>query len=200
VTFTRFILPFLKPARWDLLLPLLLALASALAVLALGAEPWAARLALDGDSLAAEPWRLLSYVVAHEHPVTALGNGIAVTVGMSMTARASGRWVAWAGFLGSVVLAGLYTWMLMGKDATLLGASPAVYAALGMGGTSWLKMRDEITYQRRADWMAGFGVLGVVAFALAVPRLLDNPVRWVHAVGIAWGAALGIAGRREWGD
>ena len=195
--FLRFALPVVRPHLWDLL-------AVAVVILALQAADtlsgghFAQALGLDPGLIGAEPWRLLTWPLGQPGWLAAIGNAVGLTVGLTMASRCSGRLVAWGGLLGATLLAGLWSWYDLDTGELLSGASAAMYAALGMGLVAWLRVRHELTYAKRSDWLAGFGTIGVVLLALAVPRLMEAPAQWIHAIGFSWGAALVALTPRSW--
>jgi len=195
--FTTFALPLFRPQRFDIAL-LLALLLGVHATLALGELDGIALAGLHADQAARQPWRLLTYFLVHPGWVPTVGNGIGLVVGMTMTARVAGAWIAWLGLLGGVLLPGLWLWFGLEGDQSMAGSSPALYATLGMGTVAWIRMRHELTYHRRRDRLAGFGILGLVGFALAMPLLLQSPVRGVHAVGVLWGGLLVGLSPRHW--
>ena len=194
--FTSFALPLFRPLRLDIVA--VLGLIVTVHAIGVSADlDLMARAGLHAEQTARQPWRLVTYAVVHPGWVPAIGNSIAVVVGMTMCARATGPGVAWLGLSGGVFLPGLWLWFGLEGDQSMGGSSPAVYAALGMGAVAWNRMRHELTYHRRRDWLAGFGTLGLVALALAMPLLLQSPVRGGHAVGFTWGALLVGLSRRH---
>jgi hypothetical protein len=194
--FTRFILPFAAPR-----LPGLSAVAALFLIVALLDELSGAghvsALALEPGKVTAEPWRMVTWCFAQEGWVQAFGNAIGLGVGLSMMARCSGRTPAWIGLIGSILLPALWAWRDMAPDAQLYGASTALYGALGMGLVAWRKMRHELTYTKRTDWVGGFAVLAIVGFTLVIPRLLDAPARWIHIIGFAWGFLVALLYPRD---
>lgn len=195
--FTTFALPLFRPRRLDIAL-LLVLLICVHAMLSLAQWDGVSLAGLHADQAARQPWRLLSYFLVHPGWVPTVGNGVGLVVGMTMTARVAGSWTAWLGLLGGVLLPGLWLWFGLEGDQSMAGSSPALYATLGMGTVAWIRMRHELTYHRRRDRMAGFGTLGLVAFALTMPLLLQSPVRGVHAVGVVWGGLLVGLSPRPW--
>lgn len=187
--FTRFIWP-LAPAR----LYGVFAVAALFLVVGLldaltggtGSSTWGLR----PDMLRNEPWRLLTWCLAQEGWLQASANAIGLGVGLTMTARCAGRAATWAGLIGSILLPALWASRDMVDGATLYGASTALYGSLGMGLVAWRRVRLELTYTQKQDWLAGFAVLGLVSFTLVIPRLLDAPARGIHIIAFCWGALL----------
>jgi membrane associated rhomboid family serine protease len=195
--FTSFALPFFHPRRpdiaaWLLLLPVIAVLQSAAAMELIEGGQLRANIATS------EPWRLVTYIFLHPNLPTAIGNAAGLVIGMTMAARTVGPLLAWLGVLGATVLPGL--WLSSGLEGSesMIGASPVLYGCLAMGGCAWLRMRHELTYSQRSDRMAGFATWALVAFALAVPLLLQSPVRGVHTIGFLWGGLLVGLGPRHW--
>jgi hypothetical protein len=194
--FTRFILPFATPRLLGLAGMAFLFLVLSL-IDSLSGEGFSALWVLEPSRLGEEPWRLLTWCFAQEGWVQASGNAVGLTIGLSMMARCSGQGAAWLGLSGSILLPALWAWHDMGPNDQLYGASTALYGALGMGLVSWRKMRHELTYTQREDWVAGFAVLLLVGFTLAIPRLLDAPARWIHIISFAWGASVAVLYPRD---
>ena len=195
--FLRFALPVVRPRLWDLTFAAVLILALQTADTLLGGQ-LAQSLGLDPSLIRTEPWRLLTWPLSQPGWLAAIGNAVGLTVGLSMASRCSGRLVAWGGLLGATLLAGLWSWYDLEAGELLSGASAAMYAALGMGLVAWLRVRHELPYATRSDWLAGFGTIGVVLLALAVPRLMEAPAQWIHAIGFTGGAALVALTPRTW--
>ncbi|MCP4868992.1 MAG: rhomboid family intramembrane serine protease [Proteobacteria bacterium] len=188
--FLRFAFPLVRPRRWDLVF---------VAVLLLAGVLWSDQLlGLDPGKLADEPWRVATWVLAQQGPLQAAGNGIGLAIGMTMAARCGGGWAAWTGMAGAILLPGIWSWYWMEPGELLVGASPVLYGALGMGAVSWVRVRHELTYARRKDWMAGFATLGLVALTLAIPMLADETVRGVHVIGFVWGGLVLALIPRDW--
>jgi len=191
VPFLRFAFPLVRPRRWDLL---------AVAIVLFAGVLWSDEfLGLDPGKLADEPWRLATWVLAQQGPLQALANGIGLAVGMTMAVRCSGGWAAWTGMAGAVLLPGIWSWYWMEPGELLVGASPVLYGALGMGAMSWTRVHQELTYARRKDWMAGFATLGLVALTLPIPFLADATARGVHVIGFVWGGLVIALTPRDWG-
>jgi membrane associated rhomboid family serine protease len=197
VPFVRFALPIGRPPLWDVLL-----LAGVLIALGLVASfveaDLVGALALEGGRVGAQPWRLLTWIVVQADWLGVATAAVGLTVGMTMAARRAGRRIAWGGLAGAALLPGLYAWWALEPTEVLAGASAALYCALGMGFGAWFQMRHELTYRRRVDRIAALGALGLVALALAIPRVVDAPVRWIHVIGFAWGLVLLLVAPSGW--
>lgn len=187
MTFTNFALPMLPERRWDLMVLGLLFGGLYLLDRALSLGLGEALSVEKGHTLT-QPWRLLLYVLVQPDAWKAVGVAISVPVGLTMVVRSSGTWVAWGGALAGTLAGGLLAWWW--QDVPLRGASSLLYAALGMAGVAWFRMRDELTYARRVDWIAGFGTLGLVAAALALPLVLRQRFHPEYLATFAVGAAV----------
>ncbi len=191
VQFTRFALPALPPRRWDLLgLGLIFAALFGLDR-ALGIGEW---LSVEKGRALTQPWRLLLYVLVQGDVWKAVGVAVSVPVGLNMVVRSSGGWVAWAGALAGTLVGGLLAWWW--QEVPPLGASALLYTALGMAAVAWWRMRDELTYARRIDRIAGFGTLALVGAALALPLVMEQPFHAEYlATSVVGALVVGIAPR-----
>lgn len=195
--FLRFALPVGRPLLWDVLL-----LAAVLVILqvvgATSGLDLVGALALEGGRIGSQPWRLFSWVTVQADWLGVATAAVGLVVGMTMASRQAGRRISWGGLAGGALLPGLYAWWALEPGEVLAGASTALYAALGMGFGAWYRLRSELTYRRRADRLAAFSALGLVALALAVPRVVDAPVRWIHVIGFLWGLLLLLLAPSGW--
>jgi hypothetical protein len=194
VTFTRFALPVLPPRRWDLFAfgLLFLAMYAIDRSFGLGLGP---AIAVEKGRTLHAPWRLLAYVLIQSDAWKAVGVAAAIPVGLTMVARCSGTWVAWGGALAGTLAGGLFAWWW--QDVPRLGAASLLYAALGMAAVAWFRMRDELTYARRIDWIAGFGTLGLVAAALGLPLYFEQPFHVEYlAISVLGAAIVALAPRQ----
>ncbi len=193
MTFTRFALPVLPTRRWDLVaLGLLFAALYALdRGLGLGLGEV---LSVEKGRTLHQPWRLLGYVLVQPDAWKAVGVAASVPVGLTMVVRSCGGWTAWGGALAGTLLGGLLAWWW--QDVPRLGAASLVYTALGMAAVAWFRMREELTYARRVDWIAGFGTLLLVLAALGMPLLMKQPFHPEYlATSILGGAVVALSPR-----
>jgi hypothetical protein len=195
--FVRFALPVGRPLLWDVLL-LAAVLVTLQVVAAISGVDLVGALALEGGRVGHQPWRLLTWVTVQADWLGVATAAVGLVVGMTMASRWAGRRISWAGLAGAALLPGMYAWWALEPGEVLAGASAALYAALGMGFGAWFQLRHELTYRRRADRIAAFGALGLVALALAVPRMVDAPVRWIHVIGFGWGLLLLLLAPSGW--
>ena len=194
MSFVNFVLPVLKPRRWDFLAfgLLFVAVDGLDRLLHLGLGP---ALDLDAGSLQA-PWRLLSYALIQPDPWRAAGAALAVPVGMTMAARTCGPAAAWTGILVGAVV-GALGHLLLTPTPGLLGASALLYAALAMGTVAWFRVRDELSFARRVDWLAGFGTLGLVLTSLLMPIVGQEPFHPEYALAFVAGLVVTAAWPRH---
>lgn len=187
VTFTRFALPVLPSRRWDLvglgLVFGLLYIVDRAVGLGMGEA-----LAVEKGHTLHQPWRLLLYAVVQADAWKAVGVSVSVPVALTMVVRSSGGWVAWGGALGGTLLGGLLAWWW--QDVPRLGASSLLYAGLGMAAVAWWRMRDELSFARRVDQIAGFGTLALVGAALALPLLMRQPFHAEYLATALFGGAV----------
>lgn len=214
--FLTFVLPFFSPRQWHaLVLPILLVAVTLVRAEEGGTlEAWGA---IRGGRLLTEPLAVLTYALPHTHWGFALGNGVGLAVGLTMASRTIGARAAWGGLLLGTVVAGLHLSWTLRSDMAVVGASPAVFVALGLASVAWLRMREEITYPRRVDRLAGFATLFLTSAAMATPFLLEaaqgtlsnftpeefgtfvlRRIQPVHLTGLAVGALWGALLPRSW--
>jgi membrane associated rhomboid family serine protease len=197
VPFLRFALPFGRPTRWDIVvLSLIVVIAHALRV---GLDIDTLRGgAFTASAIPAAPWRLVSFALVHASWGHAIGNAAGLMIAGSMASRAGGTRLAFGGVLGASLIAGLLLWWRLPSGVVFAGSSPALFAALGMGATSWFRLREELTYARRADRMAGAATIGLVLLAVAWPILRNDVPQLIHWIGLGWGALLAAVVPRTW--
>lgn len=139
---------------------------------AAGGSPWFARgVAVSSRVLTSEPWRAVTALTLHADAVHVFGNAISGTVFVSAVQRRLGAGgavlaVLAAGTLGNV--ANAIAHRLMGGDHSSIGASTAVFGAIGLlAATQVVLDRPEAT--RRRTWVeiaapivGGFALLGAL--------------------------------------
>jgi membrane associated rhomboid family serine protease len=149
---------------------------------------WLATGALDARAGAAQWWRALTALTLHLDQAHLLGN-LLFGVGIGVLAgRVFGPGIAWASIVAAGAL-GNYVDMLISPSAhRSVGASTAVFAALGLlAGFAWrrrLTLRERFRYR----WAPLFGGVCLLAFLGAGGEHVDA---LGHLLGFAAGLAFG---------
>jgi rhomboid protease GluP len=140
----------------------------------------AAELILHG-----EPWRAVTALTLHANPAHLLGNAVACAVFVTAVGRALGP-----GLGGSLVLVSgaggnVLNALLQGAHHDAVGASTAVFGAVGLlGGLQFGRRR-----RRRGAWLPVAGSLALLAL-LGSDREADIVA---HLFGLLVGGVLGVA-------
>lgn len=139
--------------------------------------------------LQGEFWRAVTALTLHADIAHALSNSIAAALFLSavfniMGVGFGGALVLLAGAGGNLVNAYLHGWP---HDS--IGASTAVFGAVGLLGSLGMKRRSRKAFGRRRAWLP-------VAAALALLGMLGSGGQrvdiWAHLLGLVAGAVLGI--------
>ncbi|HXI49770.1 MAG TPA: rhomboid family intramembrane serine protease [Steroidobacteraceae bacterium] len=144
-----------------------------------------------GDLQAGAPsewWRAVTALTLHLDQEHLLGNLLfGVLAGMA-AARLLGDGVAWASILGAAALANYMEILIAPVTHRAVGASTAVFAALGLlAGIAWrsrLTLRERLWY-RSAPLIAGICLLTLLGAGNAHIDVLG------HALGFIFGTAVG---------
>lgn len=152
---------------------------------------WLAAGRVDGIGIrAGEWWRTLTALTLHSGVGHLLGNiGFGVLFG-GLAARLVGNGVAWLGIVTAAAAGNALNTVLLDSTHRSIGASTAVFAALGLlGGFVW---RAKLMSQDRWAWRLG-PVIGAVAL-LAYTGTGDAETDiGAHLSGFACGFAAGMA-------
>lgn len=187
--FVSFALPLLNPRRWDAVALGILVVVVFLLDRGLGLQ-LADVLSVEPQLTLSEPWRLLGYALIQPNAWNVVGVAVAAPVGLTMATRTCGGLAGWVGVLGGTLLGALLAHVFGSEAGRLTGAAAMLYAALGMGAVAWFRVRDELSYGKRVDWVAGFGTLALVALALAFPLVRRMAFHPEYAVTTLFGALL----------
>jgi rhomboid protease GluP len=150
---------------------------------------WLATGAIDARTGgAAEWWRPITALTLHLDQAHLLGN-LLFGVGFGVLAgRVFGPGVAWASILGAAALGNYLDMLISPPVHRAVGASTAVFAALGMlAGFAWgqrLTLRERFRYR----WAPLFGGVCLLAFLGAGGEHVDL---LGHVLGFSAGLALG---------
>lgn len=146
-----------------------------------------ARLILHG-----EPWRVITALTLHADAAHVLGNVVAGTVFLGFLFRRLGAGrgtflTVLAGALANLANAGLHA--AMGTPHRSIGASTAVFAAVGLLAASQIAVDREVGARRWTERAAP------VVGGLALLGLLGSSAHsdlWAHLLGLVVGALLGL--------
>jgi rhomboid protease GluP len=143
----------------------------------------------DLDAAAArEWWRAVTALTLHVDQEHLLGNVLFGVVAGAAAGRLLGPGLAWAGILGAATLANYVEILISPITHRAVGASTAVFAALGMlSGMAWrqqLSARERLWY-RWAPLIAGVCLLTLLGAGREHVDVLG------HALGFAFGLIVG---------
>jgi membrane associated rhomboid family serine protease len=154
-----------------------------------------------GRMQAGEWWRAATALSLHADLPHVAGNILFGGVLGVVLAQSVGLGLAWWGFLLSGALGNLANAWIHGPEHVSLGASTAVFGALGLQvAYEWMR-RADLDYRRWRRWVPvimGFGLLawlGAGGVHVEDPRSLEGLERvdiGAHALGFACGAGLGL--------
>ena len=149
---------------------------------------WLESGALEPQAGAGEWWRAVTALTLHLDQAHLLGN-LLFGVGIGILAgRVFGPGLAWASILGASAVANYLDMLISPSTHRAVGASTAVFAALGLlAGFAWrqrLTLRERFRY-RWAPLFAGVCLLGFLGAGGEHVDVLG------HALGFATGIALG---------
>ena len=144
-----------------------------------------------GDLQAGAPsewWRAVTALTLHLDQEHLLGNLLFGVIAGLAAARLLGDGVAWASILGAAALANYAEMLIAPVTHRAVGASTAVFAALGLlAGMAWrqrLSLRERLWY-RWAPLIAGICLLTLLGAGNAHVDILG------HALGFIFGTAVG---------
>ena len=156
----------------------------------LPALSWFVRGSADAQRIVqGELWRTVTALTLHADVAHVLSNGIALALFLSGVSSLVG-----AGLAGALVLlagagGNLANAFLHGSSHVSVGASTAVFGAVGLLGSLAVKRRRRSSLSRWRDWLP-------VAAALALLGMLGSSGQrvdiWAHLLGLLVGAMLGI--------
>jgi membrane associated rhomboid family serine protease len=149
---------------------------------------WLSRGALDSGA-AREWWRAVTALTLHLDQEHLLGNLLfGVFAGMAAS-RLLGSGVAWASILGAGALANYVEILIAPAAHRAVGASTAVFAALGLlAGLAWrqrLTLRERRWY-RWAPLIAGICLLTLLGAGNAHVDVLGHALGFLFGVGVGW--------------
>jgi len=171
----------------------LLVVALAAANFALGRD-WVEAGRIDGAAMFAGAWwRAATALTLHGSAEHLAGNLVFGSVFGWFAGRYLGSGVAWLGTLAAGTLGNIINVLVMGGDHRALGASTAVFAALGLLAT-WVWAGRRATRER---WVYRWGpVIAAVALLAYTGAGGENTDVGAHLWGFAAGLAAGLGAAR----
>jgi rhomboid protease GluP len=167
---------------------LILLLTAYCAGIGLFGADWLALGALDAGA-PHEWWRALTALTLHLDQEHLLGNLLFGVVAGIAAGRLLGPGVAWASILGAGALANYAEILLAPASHRAIGASTAVFAALGLlAGLAWrqrLTLRERRWY-RWAPLIAGVCLLTFLGAGTEHVDVLGHALGFVFGVGVGW--------------
>jgi membrane associated rhomboid family serine protease len=160
---------------------------------------WFAIGALDAGA-PAQWWRSITALTLHLDQEHLLGNLLFGVVAGIASGRLLGPGVAWLSILGSAALANYAEVMLAPSTHRALGASTAVFAALGqlagMASRQRLTLRERLWY-RWAPLIAGICLLTLLGAGDAHVDVLGHALGFIFGTGVGWlYTRLGVSNKR----
>jgi rhomboid protease GluP len=167
---------------------LILLLTAYCAGISLFGADWLSLGALDAGA-PHEWWRALTALTLHLDQEHLLGNLLFGGVAGIAAGRLLGPGVAWASILGAGALANYAEILIAPATHRAVGASTAVFAALGLlAGLAWrqrLTLRERRWY-RWAPLIAGVCLLTLLGAGSAHVDVLGHALGFVFGVGVGW--------------
>jgi rhomboid protease GluP len=149
---------------------------------------WLSQGSLDAGARG-EWWRAVTALTLHLDQEHLLGNVLFGAVAGIAASRLLGPGVAWASILGAAVLANYAEILMTPITHRAVGASTAVFAALGMlSGMAWrqrLTLRERLWY-RWAPLIAGICLLTLLGAGSAHVDVLGHALGFLFGLGVGW--------------
>jgi rhomboid protease GluP len=166
---------------------ILLAIAYCAGVGLLNAD-WLAAGALDANARG-EWWRTVTALTLHLDQEHLLGNVLFGVIAGIAASRLLGPGIAWAGIVASAALANYTEALITPLTHRAVGASTAVFAALGiLSGMAWrqrLTLRERLWY-RWAPLIAGICLLTLLGAGSAHVDVLGHALGFIFGLGLGW--------------
>jgi membrane associated rhomboid family serine protease len=149
---------------------------------------WLSLGALDGNA-SGEWWRAVTALTLHLDQEHLLGNLLFGAVAGIAASRLLGPGIAWAGILAAAATANYAEILLTPITHRAVGASTAVFAALGLlSGMAWrqrLSLRERLWY-RWAPLIAGICLLTLLGAGTAHVDVLGHALGFTFGLGVGW--------------
>jgi len=149
---------------------------------------WLSVGALDAGS-GREWWRALTALTLHLDQEHLLGNLLFGVVAGIAAGRLLGPGVAWASILGAAAIANYAEALIAPVTHRAVGASTAVFAALGLlAGLAWRQQltRSQRRWYRWSPLVAGICLLTLLGAGDAHVDVLGHALGFLFGVGVGW--------------
>lgn len=161
---------------------------------------WLSLGALDAGARG-EWWRAVTALTLHLDQEHLLGNVLFGVVAGLAASRLLGPGIAWASILGAGALANYTEILVTPISHRAVGASTAVFAALGLlSGMAWrqrLTLRERLWY-RWAPLIAGISLLTLLGAGSAHVDVLGHALGFLFGLGVGWVyARTGVPNNRD---
>lgn len=151
---------------------------------------WVARGSADAERIAqGELWRTVTALTLHADVVHALSNAIAAAVFFSAVASMVGPGLGSALVLLAGAGGNLLNAFMHGPPHDAVGASTAVFGAVGLLGSLGMARRRRRALSRRRAWLPMAAALALLGMLGSGGPRVDI---WAHLFGLLVGALLGI--------
>jgi rhomboid protease GluP len=184
----RHVEPFAGAALGAMAYTLVLLIAAYCAGAGVFGVDWLTVGSLDAGA-ASEWWRAVTALTLHLDQEHLLGNLLFGVVAGVAAGRLLGPGVAWASIVGAATLANYAEILIAPSSHRAVGASTAVFAALGLlAGLAWrqrLTLRERRWY-RWAPLIAGVCLLTLLGAGNAHVDVLGHALGFLFGVGVGW--------------
>jgi len=137
-----------------------------------------------------EPWRAVTALFLHTGPVHVLSNMIFGALFGFSVAYTLGGGLGWFAILLAGVLGNLTNALVVDPSHVSVGASTAVFGAVGLlGGTEW--RRRHLLRQRRLRRAAPIVMVLLLLAFHGIPEVPGRVDVGAHVMGLVWGIVLG---------
>ena len=156
----------------------------------LPALSWFARGSADAQKiLQGELWRTVTALTLHVDVAHVLSNGIAVALFLTAVSSLVGAGLASALVLLAGAGGNLVNALLRGSSHVSVGASTAVFGAVGLLASLGVKRHRRRALSRWRDWLPAAAALALLGMLGTSGERVDV---WAHLLGLLVGAVLGM--------
>jgi rhomboid protease GluP len=151
--------------------------------------PWFERGSADAlRILHGEPWRAVTALTLHADVVHALSNAVGIVLFLSAVSSTLGMGLGWALVLLAGVAGNLANAFFHGDPHVSLGASTAVFGAVGTLASLSVARRRRTASSKRRAWLPVAAALALLAMLGTGGQRVDV---WAHLFGLLAGGVLG---------